>query len=135
MFLAYLNPQQKILFRDLCIFMAFADGNYADSEKTLLAEYCTEMGIEYSEKPTTANFDDTISKINETSTFAEKRAIGFELMGMVMADDVYEESEREFVEKYSRVTDIPMDDFDEMEKLITKMKMMNSEIKKVVFKT
>ena len=134
MFLAFLNKEQKELFRDMCIFMAASDDDFADSEKKLLRDYCTEMNIEYSENTITSTYDEAIKKIAEISNEKERRAIGFELMGMVMADRVYEPEEREYVVKYSNSSGISMDDFDKMVDLVNEIYDMNEKIKQIVFK-
>lgn len=133
MFLAYLKKEQKELFRDICIFMAASDDNFAESEKKLLSDYCQEMNVDYTENTVSDSYDAAIKKLSEISTVDEQRAIGFELMGMVMADRVYEPEERTYVEKYSAQTGIPMNIFDDMVGLIDKIYDMNEEIKKIVF--
>lgn len=133
MFLSALGNRQKELFRDISIFIAFSDGEYADSEKVLMNSYCTEMCIPYTEHATTKNIDEAIDEIVKISSDNDKRAIGFEIMGMVMADGVYEDSERVCVEKYSKASGIPMDRFDKMAELVTKIYSMNDTIREVVF--
>lgn len=133
MFLAGLSNRQKELFRDISIFIAFSDGNYADSEKAVLRSYCTEMNIPYTESTTTSNIHEAIDEIVNISSDNERKAIGFEIMGMVMADGVYEDSERVCVEEYSKKTGIPMKRFDNMASLVTKIYAMNDEIRKTVF--
>lgn len=134
MFLSALGNRQKELFRDISIFIAFSDGDYADSEKIVLNSYCTEMGIPYTEQTTTKNIDEAIDEIVKISSDDDKKAIGFEIMGMVMADGVYEDSERVCVEKYSQKSGIPMERFDRMVNLVTKIYAMNDEIRETVFK-
>ncbi len=134
MFLAYLNKEQKELFRDMCIFMAASDNDFANSEKDLLNDYCKEMSVEYTEKTITSSFDEAIRKITDISNDDQRRAIGFELMGMVMADRIYEPEEREYVKKYSVQSGIPMNDFDQMVNLVNKIYDINEEVKRIVFK-
>ena len=135
MFLPSLNNRQKELFRDICIFVAFSDNDYSDSEKKVLSSYCTEMDIPYSEIASSKDIDTAIDEIVKISNDVDKRAIAFEILGMVLADEIYDKAEYECINKYSLKSGIPMARLDLMADLVKKIYSMNDEIRATVFGT
>lgn len=134
MLLSNLNEKQKLLFRDICIFVSLANGKFVKEEKEMVAVYCNEMNIPYSEEPLTADVDEAINEIAEISNDTERRIIAFELIGIAYADGVYHEEERECIDKFSAKTSISEDDLDKMSKLIEQIIRVNNEVTELIMK-
>ncbi len=132
MFLTQLNTEQKTLFLDMCILCAMADEDFMDSEKHILAEYCKEMNIPYTEIPTQKSFSDVVDRIVDISTDTERRMIGLELMGMVMADGIYQEEEQAYIATYSAASGLSMDTMEEMRTLVEKVYGLKDDIERIV---
>ena len=114
MYLGELKEAQKNLFLDLCINLAMSDERFAHEEKTMLKQMCHEMGIDerYSTEKSVA---DAINELAESATDREKRIMIIELAGIIMADNVYHESEKKILKDLSEAFEIS---FDETEKII-----------------
>ena len=50
MYLNLLKDQEKKMFLDLCKTIGNSDGDYSDSEKTIIKAYCQEMNIPYDDE-------------------------------------------------------------------------------------
>lgn len=132
MLLGNLNERQKQLFKDISIFVAYANGSFDEEEKNTVAAYCSEMDIPYSEDTTTDNIDEAMSEIVDISTEVEKRIIAFELIGLAYADGVYHEEERECIEKFSAKAGISATDLEKIDKLVEKVIDVNNEVIKLI---
>lgn len=132
MYLNRLNKEQKYLFRDMCIHLSNSNGEFIEKEKALLSAYCDEMQIEYSIIADNNNIDDTMHKLVDISSYLEKRIIGFELMGIIYSDGVFQKDEKNIMEKFSSISGIPMSDLEKMGELVMRVYQLNSDIESLV---
>lgn len=115
MFLRTLNNQQKRLFLSLANAAAAANNVVEESEKVLLAAYADEMGIDPDDTNNNANDVEEIFKgLKEISTSKELNQITFEIVGMMISDSEYDDSEKAFIEKMAAVFEIPHERVDKM---------------------
>ena len=128
MFLSMLNDQQKLLFRELCLYIVYADGIYTDDEELLVKSYCYEMKIEYTPNKQSKDYASTVNQIVKISTDYEKRLIGFELMGVVYADGEFQDEECDLIKIYSKVSGIPMDKLNEFGELVQQAIVLDKKI-------
>lgn len=98
MYLALLNKEQKELFLGLAFHLASSDGNYSDEEKVVIEGYCREMQMTFDCEKVVKSIDDIISELNHLCEIKEKKIIVFESIGLAMADNNYDASERKIIE-------------------------------------
>ncbi len=99
MFLNRLNEATKESFLKLCVHASLADGVFADEERETLFAYCREMNIDEKVPETPETFEELVSKINDETDSEEKNIYVLETLALVKSDDVYDATEKEFMEK------------------------------------
>lgn len=113
MFLRPLNDEQKELFLDLALAAASANDVFEDEEKALLAAYADEMSIDVS-KTSEMPVEEICRKLKAISNSKELNEISFEIVGMMMSDNEYDDEEKDFISKMAEIFEIPMSRIDEM---------------------
>lgn len=98
MYLNLLNTEQKEIFLDISLCVSRADKNFSDLEKDMITKLCAEMQIPV-RYIVRNDFEDSINRLAEISSERIKRIIILELAGIVMADSVYVEEEKEIMFK------------------------------------
>ena len=103
MFLNLLNDEEKVIFLKLAISVIQADGKLEESEKSFIAEYSREMGIErYA-------FDEKVDpmplaeKIGKNSTDSVKRIFLVELLACANADGDFAECEKSLLRSFIKI--------------------------------
>jgi len=99
-----LKTEEKFAFIQLAHYIAKLDGEYGPKEREIIAEYCTEMGIENLEY-TLENFelDDNLAIFD---TPKSQRIILLSLMVLVHGDDKFGIYEHKVIDKIARDFDI-----------------------------
>ena len=87
MFLSRLNNREKNIFMSLALAVARADGIVLDSEKRMLSDYASEMGLSLENPVPEKNFEALLAEINETSSDQTKRIIYVELRALANVDE------------------------------------------------
>ena len=113
MYLRPLNNEQKELFLDLALAAATANDVLEDAEKTLLAAYADEMSIDVN-KASQMPVEEICRKLKNISNSKELNQISFEIVGMMISDDEYDDAEKAFISKMAEIFEIPMSRIDEM---------------------
>lgn len=98
MYLSQLNTDQKELFLSACIHLSSADGHFSADEKQLVTQLCQEMQIPV-RMTAEKEFDETVTEFASISGNREKKIAMLELAGVVFADGVFDEAEKEFMIK------------------------------------
>lgn len=106
MYLALLNESEKVEFLELAYNLATIDGNYSEAEKNMIAGYCQELQIEFDEKVMVNPMDELIKKIAQNSNEKTKKIIIFELIGLAMADENYDNDERKIIANMENEFDV-----------------------------
>lgn len=96
MYLALLKENEKEQFLSLAVALACTDGDFGKEEHFMITLYCDEMGVE-DHIPTIADKNLIIDEVIKNSEIQNKKIFIFELIGLAMADNSYEESERTFL--------------------------------------
>lgn len=117
MFLRPLNNEQKELFLNLALAAASANDVLEKSEKTLLAAYADEMDVDVN-KASQMSVEEICNKLKTISNSKELNQISFEIIGMMLSDNEYDDDEKEFVSKMAEIFEIPMSRINEMYKLV-----------------
>jgi len=97
MFLNRLNKKEKEAFLELAHYIANVDGEFSDSEKSIIDKYCMEMQID------DINFDENKFDIYETlgkiTSKRSRKIVVLELMALIYSDDFLHEEERKVLDK------------------------------------
>ena len=102
MFLRPLNDEQKELFLDLALAAASANDVFEDEEKALLVAYADEMSIDVS-KTSEMPVEEICRKLKAISNSKELNEISFEIVGMMMSDNEYDDEEKDFISKMAEI--------------------------------
>lgn len=113
MFLRSLSNDQKELFLNLAFAAASANAVIEDSEKLLLAAYADEMSIDIN-KASMMQVDEICRKLKDISNSKELNQISFEIIGMMMSDNEYDDDEKAYISKVAEIFGIPQSRIDEM---------------------
>ena len=113
MYLEELNAKQKDRFLDLGISLAVADGHFSDAEKNTIHLLCDEMRIE-DRYEIQATPEEAIRFFRSETSRRIQRIVAFELLGIAMADSVYETREREMVDELAKAFSIGDDEMKEI---------------------
>lgn len=113
MFLRPLNNEQKELFLNLALAAASANDVIEDSEGALLAAYADEMSIDVN-KASQMPVEEICRMLKEISNSKELNQISFEIVGMMMSDNEYDNDEKAFVLKMAEIFEIPQSRIEEM---------------------
>ena len=132
MYLSLLNENEKIYFLGLAYNIATIDGNYSNEEKAMINGYCQEMQVEFNEKTMINSNDFFITKINSSSDNKVKRIILFELIGLAMSDNNYDEIEKEMVLDLSNSFEIESSYLDKCEDALIKYITFQNKLNKLV---
>lgn len=113
MYLGELNEKQKNRFLDLGISLAVADGKFSDEEKDTVRLLCDEMRIQDRYIAETSPEEAIHFFVSEASQHIQ-RIVVFELLGIAMADRVYQESEQDLITKTAKAFSISEYEMDEI---------------------
>ncbi len=106
MYISRLNSDKKHMFLDLELYISKTDGDFSESEKQIIDVHCMEMHIDNNNYECELPFDELLRKLKEDCTVEEKHIIFIELLAVVMADNVYHESEKKIIDRLSEMLDI-----------------------------
>lgn len=98
MFLNQLQEVNKELFLKVCIHAAWSNGVFVNEEKEMIFAYCREMSIPENVPECDETINDVLLELAEKVTTKEKNIIVLEILGLVKADGVYEDKEKEFMD-------------------------------------
>ena len=133
MYLTFLTEQEKIYFLGLAYNIAISDGEYSNEEKNIIDNYCKEMNINFTNKmiqPT----DFLISKLSLTSDERTKKIILFEIIGLAMIDNHFDNEEKNIIDKM--ILDFKLNESLKLkyEELVNKYMCLQNEINQFVIK-
>lgn len=99
MYLGLLNETEKEAFLGMVHHLAVADGIYNETEKAALELYCQEMQCTFDEKTMVKPMNELIQYINKESSTQIKKVFIFELIGLSMVDEHYDDAERKIIQQ------------------------------------
>ncbi len=97
MYLSMLNDKEKKLFLDFAFYLASADDDYSDAEKSMMQMYCSEMQCDFEDKKPDRPVESVIEDMKACVSEHNKRIIVFEAIGLCMVDNNYDQHEREMI--------------------------------------
>ncbi len=122
MYLSMLSTEKKYLFRDLELIMSNVDGDFSPEEKNIIDAHCIEMHIDNNNYEIDTRQDEVLNQLQESLTEQERSIFFLELVGTVMADDVYHDSEKELIGKLAQILQVSEAKVNEAFTIITEMK-------------
>ena len=134
MYLMKLSNEKRHLFLDLEIYLSKTDGEFDDSEKRIIDTHCKEMHIDNNGYECELPLDQVFQNIHEKCTTEEKHIIFIELLAVVMADNVYHESEKVIVNRLAEVLDIGEKEIEYAFQAVNKMREAYEEFAHFVFR-
>lgn len=127
MYLGRLSPEQKNLFLDLCVHGANSNNDFADDEKEMVNAYCAEMQIpvRYTEEN---DLDKCLEKLIKISSKEELRAILIEITALILADDICDEQEEVFMQKFIQQAGITDSEYKRVSEMLSKLSALYKEM-------
>lgn len=127
MYLGRLNAEQKSLFLDLCIHGANSNNDFADDEKAMVNAYCTEMQIpvRYTEEN---DFAACVDRLIEISSKEDLRAILIELTAIILADDICDDMEEEFMQEFIKKVGIPDSEYRQISQTLAELSIIYKKL-------
>lgn len=97
MFLNELKKENKELFLDLCNYAALSNEIMEETEKEMIYAYCREMNISGKIPESKESLEQIIEYLEKNTSEKEKNIIILEILGLLRADGIYDEKEKEFM--------------------------------------
>lgn len=132
MYLSQLNLEKKKLFLDLCIYAALADNNFAQEEKATIDAYCEEMGLEQSSYEVTQDLDTILKELKMKCSKEEINFVLIEITALIMADNIYDSTEEEFMGKMQKVLDVSQEKIDKVFLAINHLKISYNMLNEII---
>lgn len=131
MFLDMLTNEEKEWFMDLAIKAAESNGKIAKEETVMLRTFANEMKIS-PKSSTNEELKTILQNFENNSSKKSKRIVLFELIGILFADNEFDDLERNFLSEVSNSFEIAESDKNEMISEISKYSELFNEICKIV---
>lgn len=132
MFLNKLNVLEKKAFISLSVHAAKANDKITESESEMIEEYCKEMGISFFDINSICSIDEIIT-IYKDSEPVSKNIVLLESLGLLYADGLYDEKERNFIKDFACKIGLPESTVEKYEKLIESYMKLLKTIAEEVF--
>ena len=129
MFLNYLSELEKKNYLDLALAAAHCDGAIPEAEANLIEQYKVEMHLEY--EPVLRPVDEILAAFSVASENT-KKIIFFELLGLMFADNVYNENETHFMSQIAAAFNINSEFIGKSKKLLADYLSVYKEIIKLI---
>ena len=101
MFLNMLNEQEKQEYLNLVVLAAHINGVLEDEEKIMIRGYQREMGLTNDAIPVCSELDEaSVFRGFSESEVSHKKIVLFELIGLLLCDNEYDEDETRFVIRF-----------------------------------
>lgn len=133
MYLNKLSGEQKELFLDLCIHASLSNHNFDDIEKSYIRDYCEEMRLDTVRYEAQKGIDEAVERLALISTTSELKIVIFELMGLILSDDVYDEQEQEFMNKVLARISISREENERFAETIKELRLLYARINGFIF--
>lgn len=131
MYLSWLNSEEKNLFLQATLYLSNIDGDFAETEKAVIEQMCKEMEIpvDYQLKMSGEEIIDGLSNVN---SLVHKKIFLLEFTGVVIADGIYADSERNLIYKFADAFSLQHELADNMSSLIFELTDLYKKIRNIV---
>ncbi|MBD5525767.1 MAG: TerB family tellurite resistance protein [Lachnospiraceae bacterium] len=100
MFLDKLNNEEQEAFLSLSVHAAKANGVVEEEEKSMIKEYCREMGHSHFNTEDVLPFEKVV-EIYGNSEMQNRKIVLMEILGLLYADGTYDEKEKAFIQDFA----------------------------------
>ena len=132
MYLNRLSSQMKFVFLELALHLSKTDGKLSYAEKDVIDDHCNEMRIDNNHYQNDMSLEEAIELVKSASE-EEQRIIYFELIYLVMADNLYHENEREFMKSFEAILGIHNSVVQEVFDMVSAYRNVISQIDSFIF--
>lgn len=130
MYLNRLTDDQRQPFLDLCIHAAMTNEDFDRTEKELIKQYCGEMGIAEVRYAPEKPFDEVCVKLAEICSAADTKIIMLNIAGLMLSDNIYDESERLFMRTLAKKLKLGRDDYEETIDFVKQLTAIHANIER-----
>ncbi len=127
MFLNQLSYQERKMFLNLSVHVAKADNVLEAKEKELISAYCNEMQL-----PAVELFEvvpmETITDYFAQADMHTKKIVLLEILGLAYVDGAYCEAEKNLIKGFVEKIEIPEEDYQKLNELISKYYLMCKDL-------
>ena len=109
MYTVNFNEKQKELFLDLSIHAALSNNAFKTVQKHVVESFCDEMGIDTYRYEPNMELAALLDAINNETSFQIRKMMFSEVMSVIVADGVIDDSEQKFVDEVAKGMDLPED--------------------------
>lgn len=128
MFLNRLNNEEKVIFLKLAIAVIQADGRLEESEKSFIAEYSREMGLESYDLNEKIEPQELAEKIEKNSSDSVKRIFLLELTALANVDGEFEKSEKYLILSFLKIFGFEDSFLDECLKILDEYNIVSKKL-------
>lgn len=132
MYLNRLSSQMKFAFLELALHLSKTDGQLSYVEKDVIDDYCDEMRIDNNHYQNEMTLEEVMELV-KVAPEEEQRIIYFELIYLVMADNLYHENERAFMKDFEAILGIHNSVVQEVFDMVSAYRNVISRIDNFVF--
>ena len=122
----------KFAFLELALHLSKTDGQLSYVEKDVIDDYCNEMRIDNNHYQNEMTLEEVMELV-KVAPEEEQRIIYFELIYLVMADNLYHENEREFMQNFEAVLGIHKDVVQKVFDMVSTYRHLTSQIDNYIF--
>lgn len=121
MYLSMLSETNKRLFLNLEIYLSKVDSDFSENERIIIDAHCIEMHIDNNNYEADMSQSEIFEGL-KALTKQESKIVFLELVGTIMADNVYHVEERALVNKLAEALKLEENDISLVFSIITDMK-------------
>lgn len=121
MYLSMLSDTNKRLFLNLEIYLSKVDSNFSENERIIIDAHCMEMHIDNNNYEADMSQSEIFEGL-KALTKQESKIVFLELVGTIMADNVYHVEEKALVNKLAEALKLEENDISLVFSIITDMK-------------
>ena len=121
MYLSMLSDTKKRLFLNLEIYLSKVDSDFSENERIIIDAHCMEMHIDNNNYEADMSQSEIFEGL-KALTKQESKIVFLELVGTIMADNVYHVEEKALVNKLAEALKLEENDISLVFSIITDMK-------------
>ena len=132
MYLSRLSSYMKFAFLELELYLSKTDGQLSQDEKKLIDAHCEEMRIDNNYYRNEMPLEQVIELI-KIAPKEEQRIIYFEIVQLVMADNLYHENERKLMQQLEGILGLHNHVIQEVFDMVSSYRHLTSQIDHFIF--
>lgn len=133
MLLNVLKEKNQELFLKVCVYAAMANEVIEKEEREMIFAYCREMNIKEHIPNIEGTIEELAAKLATQADEVEKRVIALEILGLVKADERFDDKEKVFYGKLIKGLQIEKDIADRLDSLLERYSKVCKEIYSTIY--